>query len=569
MLKLLSAGLLIGFLTACAGPPAAGVPSGSGQRAAAAPKVAAIGLDEDLRSLWGVITDGGGGGEGIKVMPIVHQALVANTADGSPQPRLLRELPSIEAGTWKVFDDGTMETIWKLRPVTWHDGTPFTARDVIFSYHAFRDPELPNSRQQIVKTISGMEAIDPMTVSVRWEESYPYADRIELRELLILPAHILEATYRESRAQMLNHDYFSSEEYVGLGPFRVSAWESGSHLDLAANEEFFLGRPRLDRIVIRFIPDSNTMMANLKAGAVLSTLGSKKVDRDLLRTLRQEWEAKGEGTVMVFPSNYKFAEIQKHYNPQPADLTDVRVRRAMLHAIDRQELARTAWEDRGLVADSWVNPTFPRYQELKDAITVYPYDVRRASALLDEVGWQRGPDGVLQKNGQPFTVKIRDMGGEKEPLIVADYWKAVGISGTYEYESPTQLQDRQWRALFSSVVMYRNGTDLPSVVTKLATSHIPTAGNRWTGSNRGGYSSAEWDDIGNRAVATLDERARLDLERRLLQLYTTDLALLPLFFHFDELPVARPITGIMAYTGAAPNTATMHTWNVHEWDLRG
>src|SRR5688500_871535 len=110
MLKVLNAALLVGLLTACAGPPAPGVPSGSGQRAAAGPKVAAIGLDEDLRSLWGVITDGGGGGEGIKVMPIVHQALVANTADGSPQPRLLRELPSMDAGTWKVFADGTMET---------------------------------------------------------------------------------------------------------------------------------------------------------------------------------------------------------------------------------------------------------------------------------------------------------------------------------------------------------------------------------------------------------------------------------------------------------------------------
>src|SRR5438094_5414751 len=173
---------------------------------------------------------------------------------------------------------------------------------------------------------------------------------------------------------------------------------------------------------------------------------------------------------MVFPSSYKFAEIQKLHNPPPADLTDVRARRALLHAIDRQELARTAWEDRGLVADSWVNPNFPRYQEVKDSITQYPYDVRRASALLEEIGWQRGPDGVLQKDGKPFALTIRDMEGEKQPLIVADYWKAIGVVGTYEYESPSQLQDRQWRATFSGVVMYRNGTDLPTVAQKIATS---------------------------------------------------------------------------------------------------
>ncbi len=572
MLKLTFAGLVLVLITsACAGPnPSSQGQSASGQETAAtaAPKVATLGLDEDLRNLWNAVTDGGGGGEGEKVMPVVHQPLAANTADGSAQPRLLRELPSIEGGTWRVFDDGSMETIWKLRAASWHDGTPFSARDVLFSFQVFRDPELPNSRQGIVKFIASMEQADPMTVVVKWGETYPYADRIELRELLILPAHILESTYREAKQQLLNQPYFSTSEYVGLGPFRITAWESGSHLDLAAFDQFFLGRPRLDRIQVKFIPDSNTLIANLKAGAVQSTFGSKKLDRDLLRTLRREWEAQGEGTVMVFPSNYKFAEIQKLYNPQPADLADVRVRQALLHAIDRQELARTAWEDRGLVADSWVNPNFPRYQEVKASIDRFPYDVRRASALLEEVGWQRGPDGVLQKNGKPFALTIRDMEGEKQPLIVADYWKAIGVAGSYEYESPSQLQDREWRATFSGVVMYRNGTDLQSVVQRIATSNIPTPGNRWTGSNRGGYSRPEWDEIGGRAVATLDERTRLDLERRLLEIFTRDLPLLPLFFHFEELPVARTLTGIVPYTGTAPNTATYLTWNVHEWDVK-
>jgi peptide/nickel transport system substrate-binding protein len=571
MLRIPFAGLaLVLIVGACAGPTSLSrgqTATGQGMAATTSPRVATLGLDEDLRNLWNVVTDGGGGGEGRKVMPLVHQPLAMNTADGSAQPRLLRELPSIEAGTWKVFDDGSMETIWKLRPVAWHDGTPFTARDVLFSFQAFRDPDLPNSSQGIVKMMAGMEQVDAMTVAVKWSDTYPYADRIELGELFILPAHIVESTYRESKQQFLGQPYFYGSEYVGLGPFRVTAWVSGSHLDLAAYDQFFLGRPRLDRIQVRFIPDSNTLIANLKAGAVQSTFGSKKLDRDLLRTLRREWEAKGEGTVMVFPSNYKFAEIQKLYNPQPDDLTDVRVRRALLHAIDRQELAQTAWEDRGLVADSWVNPKFSRYQDVKDAITRYPYDLRRSSALLEEVGWQRGPEGVLQKDGKSFALKIRDMEGEKQPLIVADFWRVIGVAGSYEYESPSQLQDRQWRATFSGVVMYRVGNDLQSTVTKISTSNIPTPGNRWTGSNRGGYSNSEWDEIGSRAVATLDERTRLDLERRLLRIYTTDLPLLPLFFHFEELPVARTLTGVVPYTGTAPNTRTSHTWNVHEWDV--
>src|SRR5439155_24029733 len=126
-----------------------------------------------------------------------------------------------------------------------------------------------------------------------------------------------------------------SAAYVGLGPFRISTWEPGSHVTLTAYDQFFLGRPDLDRIEVRFITDSNTLIANLKAGAIDSTFGSKKLDHDLLRELRREWEAKDAGTVVVFPSNYKFAEIQKLYDPRPADLVDVRVRRALLHGLDR------------------------------------------------------------------------------------------------------------------------------------------------------------------------------------------------------------------------------------------
>ena len=88
---------------------------------------------------------------------------------------------------------------------------------------------------------------------------------------------------------MLSQPYFNSPAYVGLGPFRITAWESGSHLELTANDQFFLGRPRLDRILVKFIPDTNTLIANLKAGAVQATFGSKKLDRDSLRTLRREY----------------------------------------------------------------------------------------------------------------------------------------------------------------------------------------------------------------------------------------------------------------------------------------
>jgi peptide/nickel transport system substrate-binding protein len=203
-----------------------------------------------------------------------------------------------------------------VRPeARWHNGTPFSARDLIFSYEVFRDPEIPNSGQEVVRHIVGVMPVDATTVVVRWSETYPFADRIESSELLLLPAHLLEATYRDDKSRLLAQPYFTSNEYVGLGPYRLMAWKPGNHVDLVAFDDYFLGRPIIDRIRVQFIPDGNTMLANLKAGTVQVTLGSKKMDRDAMRQLKQEWEATGSGTVLVYPRNYKFGEPQKLLNP--------------------------------------------------------------------------------------------------------------------------------------------------------------------------------------------------------------------------------------------------------------
>src|SRR5262249_438289 len=120
----------------------------------AAPKTLTIGLDEDLRSLWNVATEGGGGSEAQHLMHAIHQPLAANPSDGSASARVLRELPSVDRGTWKLLADGSMETTLLLRDtVRWHDGTPLTAADVTLGYEVFRDPDIPNSNQEVVKRI--------------------------------------------------------------------------------------------------------------------------------------------------------------------------------------------------------------------------------------------------------------------------------------------------------------------------------------------------------------------------------------------------------------------------------
>src|SRR5437868_2146299 len=144
---------------------------------------------------------------------------------------------------------------------------------------------------------------------------------MEHHDLYTMPAHLLEQSYTQgAKENFLSQTYFN-KDYVGLGPFKVARWESGSHIDFAAFDKYFLGRPKLDTVRVQFIPDKNTMVANLNAKAiqVMMTLGQVP-EFDAMLAIKRDWEASGYGTVLMDPISYRFIEPQKYHNPQPADL---------------------------------------------------------------------------------------------------------------------------------------------------------------------------------------------------------------------------------------------------------
>jgi peptide/nickel transport system substrate-binding protein len=559
-------------LAACA--PGGGSQSGGGQQnqaaqpARATPKTITIGLDEETKSFWESITLGGGSGSR-ELADIFNQHLVAIRQDGSPTPRLLTELPSLEKGTWRVFPGGRMETDYKLRSdVFWHDGTPFTANDIAFSLQVNKDAEVPNSNQDAVRLVESWNVTDPTTIMVTWRESYAWPDRMEHRDLYTLPKHLLEQPYTTGTKEAFLALPYWNLEYVGLGPFRVNRWELGSHIDFAAFDKYFLGRPKLDSIRIQFITDQGTMLGNLNAKAiqVMMTLGGIP-EFSAMTALKRDWEATGYGTVLMDPISYRFMEPQKYHNPTPSDLTDPRVRRALLLAVNRPELARLAFAEDGVVSNSWVHPNFPYFPQVQDVIPNYPYDTRQASQLLADAGWRPGSDGILEKGGQKFSMTMRDIDGERDSVIIASMWKEVGVLGAYERRTPAALRDREDRATFSGVDVGSNPMGVAAVVRRTATSNLPTAENRWTGTNRGGYSNPAWDALEPKLLAAIDERVRLNVERDLLSIYAAELPLMPLYFRFDMVPVGGGLKGPVPNTGVAHRGFILHTWNVHEWDL--
>src|SRR5438094_474055 len=140
------------------------------------------------------------------------------------------------------------------------------------------------------------------------------------REFFPLPKHLVEAAYLDSKETLISQPYFSTE-YVGTGPFKISSWDHGNSMEMVANDNYFLGRPKIDRMKVVFIADPNTALANLQAGALNTFLPPGGPDLDRLTPLREEWKSTGQGTVAIESVRWRFLEPQKSSIAQPSDLT--------------------------------------------------------------------------------------------------------------------------------------------------------------------------------------------------------------------------------------------------------
>ncbi|MEA2639691.1 MAG: peptide/nickel transport system substrate-binding protein, partial [Chloroflexota bacterium] len=428
-------------------PPAAG---GSAQVAVSVPgKPLNMALPAEPAALGSKFSTGRSGlGE---YAMLFAAPLARRDYQGNPTPILATEVPSLQRGTWKVLDDGRMETIFNLRPsAVWHDGVPLTADDVVFTWHAIMNPDLPATDRTPERSIETMEALDAHTVMIRWREIYIFANEYVLEPI---PRHILEPLLEKDPQSFVNATYWS-RDWVGLGPYKIAEWVPGSYLSGRAFDNYVLGAPKIQEIFVHFIPDANQAVARFLAGGLDLTLGSAiRVEEGVI--LKEQLEARGEGTIITRPEGgIRLADFQ-YREPLIPPARDVRIRQALYHAVDRALMNDTL--QAGLVqpAHMVVAPGDPGYNAAEPIVTRYPYDLSRSAQLLAEAGWTKGADGLLRNaTGDRFDLGIRVTEGtlnNKEAQVVSEFWRAVGVNTEIEQMSRSLQNDQEYRAKFPGV----------------------------------------------------------------------------------------------------------------------
>lgn len=291
------------------------------------------------------------------------------------------------ADSWDILNDGLKIRFYLRRGVLWHDGHPFTARDVLFTYQTMCDPKTPTAYADHFLQVQDARIIDDFTFEVTYEK--PFAPALESWTLSILPEHLLQGK-DIVKSELARHP-------VGTGPYVFKSWETGAKIVLQSNHAYFEGRPYIDTYVYRVIPDSATMFLELRSGTI---------DRMGLTPLQYQRQTNSA----YFKNNFakyryvSFSYTYLGYNLKNPLFQDVRVRQAISYAIDKQELIDIVLLGLGQIA---TGPYKPGTWAYNGAVRQYPYSPTKACELLAQAGWKdRNGDGILDRDGRPFQFTI-------------------------------------------------------------------------------------------------------------------------------------------------------------------
>jgi len=416
----------------------------------------------------------------------------------------LNPLPSL-AKSWTVSPDGLTYTFKLFENVTWHDGKPFTAKDVVFSTNVFLKEVHPRARAVFARCES-ITAPDDFTVEFKLKEPFPaFIQSFEVSSAPMVPAHLYEGT--DFRANPAN------ATPIGTGPFKLKEWVKGSHIQLVRNENYYkAGLPYLDGITFRVIPDAASRSLALESGQVQQTQYSdvEPFEVPRLKTL-PNLELSTKGYEFVAPMSW--LEINHRVKP----LDDKRFRKAIAYAIDRKFIRDKIWFGLGRVPTGPINSVVKFYDP---KVTTYEPNIEKAKALLDEMGLKPDAKGVRA------TVKIMPMPYGETWTRLGEYLKQAlgkaGIAVTLESTDAAGWSQRvaNWDYEITTNFLYQYGDPALGVARTYISDNI-RKGVLFT--NTMGYSNPKVDELFAGAAREVDNTKRQAMYSEVQQILSDDL----------------------------------------------
>ena len=479
---------------------------------------------------------------------LMFEPLVSANEKGDTVPMLATAVPTQANGG--ISKDGLTITYHLRRDAKWTDGVPVTGKDVKWSWQA-----IMNNNNNIISRhgydfIKALDTPDDYTVVVHLKQKFaPFVNTFFAdsdQPYPVAPAHIL------SKYPNINQIPFNVDPNVTDGPFKFVRWVHGDHVELAANDQFFMGKPGLRSIYIRIVPDENT---------IRSLLRTHDIDWMFEASINNYPELKDmPGVKLVFVDVNGYEDIQ--VNVQRPYLQDVRVRQALAYAVDKTRIIQTLTFGQQKAALEDQPPFMWSFDpNLKD----YPHDPNMAKQLLQQAGWTPGPDGIMTKNGERLTLVMAsnqsNVTRRKESVQLQQMLREAGID--------LQVKYYQADVLFAPVgeggILQGGKFDLSLAgwyagVDPDDSAQFTCANLAPNGYNYSRYCNPDMEAAQKTALANYDRPTRKKAYFRIQELLHRDVPEIFTYYQRQMQPISEN------FKGFAPSPV-IESWNAWQWSI--
>ena len=495
---------------------------------------------------------------------MAHRPLIVLTPDLQWKPQMIKEIPTLKNKLLKQKGTSLEMVIEILPDIQWGDGVPVTCKDIDFSVKVGKSKNVSIPDREKFENISSVVAdkANPKKCTITFAKAkFDYFANLPE----VLPEHLEGPIFDKYSSKAEGYDqnslYTKNPTNPGLynGPYLISEVKLGSHVIFTPNPKF-AKQPHFKKIVVKLIPNTSTLEANLRSQSINMIASAAGLSLDQAVVFDKKVKAENLPYQVVFEDGVIYAHID--FNLDNSILSDLKVRRALAYALNKKEMIDSLLEGKGRVAEHFVTEKDPWYT---DKVQKYDYSPRTANKLLDEAGWKKGADGIREKAGKKLSLKIMAAAGVKLndniETYIQDQWKNIGVQLSIKNEPARvvfgeTVRDRKFDlALYSWVSIPDN-----SPRSILHSASIPTLANAKAGQNYTGYKNKEVDTLIDQLEVELDAKKRAEIGKKILTIYASDIPVMPLYYRANDAVIPA---GLKNYR--LSGHLYYETLNVEDW----
>jgi peptide/nickel transport system substrate-binding protein len=497
---------------------------------------------------------------------LFYEPLANWDGDGNLKPMLAASIPGREDGT--LAADGKSVT-WKLKEgVTWHDGKPFTADDVVFNWEYAKNPATATTTNGSYKDVT-VEKVDQLTVKVMFDKPTPFwADSFVGTRGMIIPKHLF-ADYAGDKSR----DAPANLKPVGTGPYKFKDFKPGDMVQGEINTNYHMeNRPYFDSIEMKGGGDAVSAARAVLQTGEFDFAWNMQVEDEILMRL----EKGGKGHVVISPGgNIEHIQLnttdpwtevdgeRSSLKTKHPTLSDPAVRQ-LTRVVDKAAVEKYIYGRTGTATANFVNNP----ERFRSKTTSYEFNVDKANAILDKAGWAKGADGIRAKDGKKLKLVFQtsiNQPRQKTQAIVKQACQKAGIdievkavTASVFFSSDVANPDT-YTKFYCDLQMYTTTMTQPDpevFLRQFLSNEAATKENKWQGLNITRWQNKEYDDIHKAASVELDPVKRAAMFIKLNDMAVNNQVVIPV--------VARP--GVAALNEKL--VAVMSGWDNNTWDIQ-